>query len=134
MVLESFVPLSALQLIEERAQWDAMNDAWHIPGIEYAGNQVWGVLVCVCAHSLQSFCDQSILSLAHTLQSFSDQSTLSLAHTHTQNTQNARDSLVYIRPHVHTCYARLSLVQRVCRRSLLLSICDPADAPRRPAG
>lgn len=41
VVLESFVPLSALQLIEERAQWDAMNDAWHIPGIEYAGNQVW---------------------------------------------------------------------------------------------
>ena len=42
VVLESFVPLSALQLIEERAQWDAMNDAWHIPGIEYAGNQVGG--------------------------------------------------------------------------------------------
>jgi hypothetical protein len=43
VVLESFVPLSALQLIEERAQWDAMNDAWHIPGIEYAGNQVRAV-------------------------------------------------------------------------------------------
>ena len=43
VVLESFVPLSALQLIEERAQWDAMNDAWHIPGIEYAGNQVCAV-------------------------------------------------------------------------------------------
>jgi hypothetical protein len=29
-----------LQLIEERAQWDAVNDQWHIPGIEYAGNHM----------------------------------------------------------------------------------------------
>ena len=34
------MPLSALQLIEERAQWDTLNDAWHIPGIEYAGNNM----------------------------------------------------------------------------------------------
>lgn len=38
VILETYVPLSVLQLIEERAEWDSLDDNWVIPCTEYAGN------------------------------------------------------------------------------------------------
>ena len=40
LILESYVPLSILQLIEERAEWDSAGDCWLIPGTEFAGNNM----------------------------------------------------------------------------------------------
>eukprot|EP00455_Lapot_gusevi_P025173 TRINITY_DN2641_c0_g2_i3.p1 TRINITY_DN2641_c0_g2~~TRINITY_DN2641_c0_g2_i3.p1 ORF type:complete len:134 (-),score=23.05 TRINITY_DN2641_c0_g2_i3:50-451(-) len=38
--MEHCVPVEVLQVIEQHAQWDPVTDEWHIPGAQFAGNQL----------------------------------------------------------------------------------------------
>ena len=38
--MDSFIPAPYVELIEQRAHWDSINDEWAIPGLELAGNNI----------------------------------------------------------------------------------------------
>eukprot|EP00455_Lapot_gusevi_P025171 TRINITY_DN2641_c0_g2_i1.p1 TRINITY_DN2641_c0_g2~~TRINITY_DN2641_c0_g2_i1.p1 ORF type:complete len:781 (-),score=158.43 TRINITY_DN2641_c0_g2_i1:50-2308(-) len=40
LIMEHCVPVEVLQVIEQHAQWDPVTDEWHIPGAQFAGNQL----------------------------------------------------------------------------------------------
>ena len=40
LIMEEFIPPQAAMLIEAHAAYDQTNDAWIVPGVEYAGNNV----------------------------------------------------------------------------------------------